>query len=279
MLENREFPFTENDFNYLIRLVALHSGISIHSSKYELVYNRLARRLRELGLKNFAQYCQRLQNGDEQELSNFLNALSTNETSFFRENHHFEFLAKKLLPAFFQRISDKQCPRLRLWSAGCSSGEEPCSIAIVLRENITDIDRWDAKILATDLDSNILDIASRGVYSRKKTGKVSKERLRRWFNVTKGDDESIEINNDIKRIIAYRWLNLMDVWPMQGLFDAIFCRNVTIYFDRSTRIKLIGRFADSLVNNGYLFVGHSESLFGLSDRFELTGKSIYQKVL
>ncbi len=277
-LLDREFTFTENDFNYLSRLASAHAGISIDSSKQELVYGRLTRRLRTLKLKSFAQYCRQLKAGDEQELTHFLNAITTNETSFFRENHHFEFLARELLPVLIRKKGDEKRPRLRLWSAGCSSGEEPCSIAIVLRETIPDIDRWDARILATDLDSNTLDIACRGIYAWRKIGDISPARRDRWLKLGKDTNDTAEVRENIKRLITYRQLNLMEAWPMRGSFDAIFCRNVAIYFARSSRIALLNRFADLLHKNGYLFVGHAESLFGLTDRFRLVEQGIYQKV-
>lgn len=275
----KEFLFTENDFQYLTQMVHDKSGISLKSDKHELVYGRLARRLRELGLKTFKQYCEVLKNDEDVEVVHFINAITTNVTNFFRETHHFEYLETTLLPELMQMKSSSYRPKLRIWSAGCSSGNEPYSIAMVLKECITDIASWDAKILATDLDSNILDIASKGVYPISSLDTVSEHRKKQWFKNGSGANEgTVKISHDLMDLISYRKLNLMDPWPMTGSFDVIFCRNVAIYFDTNTREKIIDRFADQLSDDGYLFVGHSETLFGISSRFECVGKTIYRKV-
>lgn len=277
--KGKEFLFTENDFNYLSQLAGTRTGINLSSGKRELIYGRLARRLRTLGLKSYKQYCDRLKDGDEEELTHFINAITTNVTSFFRENHHFEFLAKNLLPNLVKKHDGVNRPRLRVWSAGCSSGEEPYSIAMVLQESIPEIDLWDAKILATDLDSNILDKASRGVYPLQRIEDISLARRKRWFN--QGIDNNAgttKVRDELRRMITYRQLNLTEEWPMRGPFDVIFCRNVTIYFDKPTRIMLLNRFANLLSEGGHLFVGHSESLFGLTDRFRSVDRTIHQKV-
>lgn len=275
----KEFLFTEQDFTYLVQLAGTRAGISLSSSKRELVYGRLARRLRELGLKSFKQYCDRLKEGNEEELTQFINAITTNVTSFFRENHHFEFLEEKLFPDLIKKQNGLNRPRLRIWSAGCSSGEEPYSISMVLQESIPDIKHWDAKILATDLDSKILNIASQGIYPIQRIETLSLERRKRWFSLGIGGNAGMgKVKSELKQMVTCRQLNLTENWPMQGLFDAIFCRNVTIYFDKPTRIMLLNRFANLLSNDGYLFVGHSESLFGLTDRFRAVGRTIHQKV-
>ena len=276
---DKEFLFTEKDFRYLAQLAGTRGGISLSSSKRELVYGRLAKRLRALGLKSYKQYCERLKDGDEEELTHFINAITTNVTSFFRENHHFEFLEQNLLPNLIKKQNGVNQPRLRLWSAGCSSGEEPYSIAMVLQESNPEIRRWDAKILATDLDSNILDIASRGTYPLQRIQGVSLGRRKRWFSLGFGSNEgTCKVGPDIRQLVTFRQLNLTEEWPMRGPFDAIFCRNVTIYFDKPTRIRLLNRFANLLSDGGHLFVGHSESLFGLTDRFRSVGRTIHQKV-
>lgn len=277
--KSKEFLFTEKDFNYLAQLAGTQAGINLSSGKRELIYGRLAQRLRSLGLKSYKQYCDRLKEGDEEELTHFVNAITTNVTSFFRENHHFEFLAKNLLPDLINKQNGAGQPRLRLWSAGCSSGEEPYSIAMVLQESIPDIGSWDAKILATDLDSNILYKASQGIYPLQRIQDVSLARRKRWFSLGSGNNEGTgKVGNDIRQMITYRQLNLTEEWPITGPFDVIFCRNVTIYFDKPTRIMLLDRFANLLSDGGHLFVGHSESLYGLTDRFRSVGRTIHQKV-
>lgn len=279
MDNSREFLYTEKDFKYLAQLAGTRAGISLSSSKRELIYGRLARRLRELGLKSYKQYCERLKEGDEEELTHFINAITTNVTSFFRENHHFEFLEQNLLPDLINNRDDVKNPRLRLWSAGCSSGEEPYSMAMVLQESIPDIRRWDVKILATDLDLNILGIASQAIYPLQRMEGVSVGRRKRWLSLGTGNNEGTgKVGSDIRQMVTFRQLNLTAEWPMRGPFDAIFCRNVTIYFDKPTRIRLLNRFANILSDGGHLFVGHSESLFGLTDRFRSVGRTIHQKV-
>ena len=281
----KEYLFTDRDFSYLSKLAGELAGISLSSGKRELIYGRLAKRLRVLGLKDFKQYCDILKNGEEEEgdkeeRTHFINSITTNVTSFFRENHHFEFMADTLLPELIRKKNSDSQPQLRIWSAGCSSGKEPYSIAMVLKECIPDFERWDVKILATDLDSNILEVAKVGVYPKEHLKEISLDRRKRWFQTGRGSNEqSIKVTNDIKNIVTYRKLNLTEPWPMKGSFDIIFCRNVTIYFGRETRIDLLERFADLLNDKGCLFVGHSESLFGLTQRFSTVGRTIHRKIL
>jgi len=275
----KEFLFTGKDFSYLSKLAGELAGISMPPGKRELIYGRLVKRLRVLGLKNFKQYCEYLDEGDGDERTHFINAITTNVTSFFRENHHFEFLEDTLLPELVRKKSAESKPRLRIWSAGCSSGKEPYSIAMVLRECIPNIDRWDAKILATDLDSNILEVAKTGVYPIEHLNEIALGRRKRWFQMGRGANEkSIKVIDEIKEMVTYKKLNLTESWPIKGKFDIIFCRNVTIYFDRDTRIKLLDRFAEHLHDGGCLFVGHSESLFGLTQRFSTVGRTIHGKI-
>jgi len=275
----KEFVFTDRDFNYISQVIGERVGIELPDTKRELIYGRLAKRLRQLGIKSFKEYCNRLEQGDEEEFTNFINAITTNVTSFFRENHHFEFLKNKLLPELIQKQKHAVHPRLRIWSAGCSSGREPYSIAMVLKESIPDLERWDVKILATDLDSNVLGIARKGVYTIDHLGEIPQDNQKKWLKVGYGSNQGVfKIRDELKQLISYRQLNLLSSWPMQGLFDFIFCRNVTIYFDAENRGNVVNRFADKLVNEGHLFVGHSESLFGLTHRFEPVGRTIHRKI-
>lgn len=275
----KEFLFTENDFNYLSQLVGETTGITLKKEKRELVYGRLTKRLRVLGLTNFKQYCDRLRDGDDNEMANLINSITTNVTNFFREIHHFEFLQSTLLHEIAKSKTHQSHPKLRIWSAGCSSGNEPYSIAIVLKETIKNLNQWDAKILATDLDSNILSIAKEGVYPSSIIDKVSDSRKKKWFKYGSGSNQgSVKVSQELIDLIRFKQLNLIEEWPLKGLFDIIFCRNVAIYFDKNTREKLVDRFADHLTDNGYLFVGHSETLHGISNRFECVGKTIYRKI-
>lgn len=276
----KEFHLSDKDFNYLRKLVGERTGINLSPAKRQMVYGRLSRRLRELDLKSFSQYCELLKNGDEKELLEFTNAITTNLTSFFRELHHFEFLRQTLLPELLKNKSER---RLRIWSAGCSSGEEPYSIAMVVREVIPPIRGWDVRILATDLDSNMLKQGKEGVYSAAEhMNGMPKERIKRFILKGHGHNkEFIKVSPELQEIIIFKQLNLMHDWPMRGPFDFIFCRNVVIYFSKDTQKDtqkvLFDRFADLLETNGHLFIGHSESLYNVSHRFQSLGRTIYRK--
>lgn len=274
--QNREFAFTDRDFEFIRGLVTARTGISLGDHKRQLVYGRLSRRLRQLRLQSFAEYCDRLQADTDGELIELVNAITTNLTSFFREAHHFEYLRKKLLPALFECKARER--RLRIWSAGCSTGEEPYSLAMVLAETVPPGCGWDVKVLATDIDSNVLATAAAGVYPFERVASLAEPRLKRWFQQGTGAQHGkVKVNAALQELIAFRELNLMETWPMRGPFDAVFCRNVVIYFDKPTQRALFARFADILTNDGHLFVGHSESLFQVSDRFELIGQTVYRK--
>ncbi len=272
---DREFVFTDKDFEFIRQLVAEKTGIVLNDAKRNLVYSRLSRRLRQLGLEQFADYCGLLKAGDEGELVHFINAITTNLTSFFRENHHFEYLRDTLLPSLLQNKADR---RIRGWSAGCSTGEEPYSLAMVLREGLPE-SGWDARILATDLDSDVVAKAQRGVYAEERVNGISKDRLRRWFLRGKGGNAGlVQVRQPLRDLLSFQQLNLMHDWPLRGPLDFIFCRNVVIYFDKPTQKVLFDRYAELLPVGGHLFVGHSESLFKVTDRFELIGKTVYRKV-
>ncbi len=273
----REFEFTDDHFNHLRKLVGERTGISLSDAKRELVYGRLSRRLRKLGIDSFGKYCDLLSQGHEEELEQFTNAITTNLTSFFREPYHFDYLAQTVLPALMEKKD--RAARLRVWCAGCSSGEEAYSIAMVLKEAIPRLDSWDARILATDLDSNVLAIARDGVYDQERVEGLSNQRLKRWFLRGHGkSDGLVRVVPELQALISFNQLNLMHDWPMRGLFDVIFCRNVVIYFDKATQKALFARYANRLEPDGHLFVGHSESLLQVADRFRSIGRSTYRKV-
>ena len=276
----QQFEFTDHDFQYICDLVEDHAGIHLTDSKRELVYGRLARRLRHLGLGSFRQYCEILKQGDSGEFVQCINAITTNVTFFFREDHHFDYLATTVLPGVFKKYMHHTKPRLRIWSAGCSSGEEPYSIAMVLKKLVLFSGDLDIKILATDLDSDILDKARTGIYTRDQVGKAALRNNRHWFRKDPGKNERlVHIGPEIKELVFFKQLNLAAPgWPMQGPFDVIFCRNVMIYFSKETRQSLCDRFADFLTDDGYLFIGHSESLVSCTDRFKSVGKTIYRKI-
>jgi chemotaxis protein methyltransferase CheR len=270
----REFEFTDEDFHRIRGLVNLHTGISVSDAKRELVYSRLSRRLRHLRINSFDRYCSMVEAGDSSEVPQFVNAVTTNLTAFFREKHHFQHLAEKALPELMAKNSRER--KLRIWSAGCSTGEEPYSIAIAVRDYFKNKQGWDIKILATDIDSNVLKTASVGVYPEDRINNIPLEMLQSSFQKGIGSNlRMVKIMPELKEMISFRQLNLMEPWPMRGSFDIIFCRNVVIYFNKQNQKILFDRFANVLNTGGFLFIGHSESLFSISDRFELIGKTVY----
>lgn len=271
-----EFVFTDRDFEIVTRLVGEHTGIVLSSAKKQMVYSRLARRLRALQIHDFSSYLQQVNGDVNGELGNFVNAMTTNLTAFFREPHHFEYLAGEALPRL--QLANAHSRKLRIWSAGCSTGEEPYSIAMVVREVFPAASGWDLQILATDLDSNVLASAANGIYKAERVAGISQQRLRRWFLKGKGRNTGmVRVKPELRELVTFRQLNLMDPWPIKGPFDLIFCRNVVIYFNKDTQRKLVNRYAELMSPDANLFLGHSESLFKVSDRFKLIGNTIYQR--
>jgi chemotaxis protein methyltransferase CheR len=273
----REFDFTDADFQSLVKLARMHAGISLAESKRNLVYSRLSRRLRALGLRSFHDYRDHLEaNGTE--LESFINAISTNLTKFFREPHHFEHLRTNVTTSFARAAACGAGARLRVWSAGCSSGEEPYTIAAVLRREIPNVQRYDVRILATDIDTEMIAKGARGEYPPAAMEDVPRA-YRELLQPARADRLGIVVMDDaLRSLIAFRRLNLMDPWPFSGKFDAIFCRNVMIYFDASTKSALIDRFAQQLHRGGWLYIGHSESLIGSHPQLDLVGRTTYRRV-
>lgn len=273
---HRQFVFTPEDFEGLRRLVKEQAGINLSPAKEDMVYARLARRLRATGVSAFADYFT-LVNQDHDELVNLINAITTNLTAFFREPHHFDHLQQVVIPQLVLKKGRER--RLRIWSAGCSSGEEPYSLAMAVLDALPQPERWDIKILASDLDSSMVEKAAGGVYGLERLKEVDEARFKRWVQRGSGPSEGrVRMRQELRSLIAFRQLNLMDPWPMQHRFDIIFCRNVVIYFDKPTQRRLFDRYANQLDDGGWLYIGHSESLYGVSNRFCSLGKTIYQKV-
>jgi len=273
----REFDFTQADFDSLRTLVKEQSGITLGEAKRELVYGRVSRRLRALGLSAFADYRRMLAGPEGQaEMIEFINAVTTNLTSFFRESHHFDFLRDDYLR---QKVADaKGSRRLRIWCSAASTGEEPYSIAISVAEAIPEWERWDIRILATDLDTNVLQTCVDGVYGEDRVRGMQKSRLDRFFDVVGDrDDRRYKVKAELARMISFRQLNLMHPLPMKGPIDVIFCRNVIIYFDKDTQRALFSRIAPLQRPGDVLILGHSESLLKVSDAWTLMGKTIYRK--
>jgi chemotaxis protein methyltransferase CheR len=275
----REFDFSDADFRNLAQFAQAQTGISLADNKRNLVYSRLSRRLRALGLSSFREYRAYLAGeGGEEEIENFINSISTNHTKFFREIHHFEHLRTHVAMPFAQAAAGSAGRRLRVWSAGCSTGEEPHTIAVVLKREIADIARHDVRILATDIDTDVLGRAARGEYPATSVDDVPAN-YRSVFFAKDGADTNgkVAIDDQVRSLITFRRLNLMDQWPFRGPFDAIFCRNVMIYFDNETKTKLVDRFTSMLQPGGWLYLGHSESLMGAHPGLRLAGRTIYRR--
>ncbi len=272
----REYEFTRKDFDYLRRLSNARTGIVVTDEKYDMFYSRLSRRVRALGLRSFAEYCDYLDDAaNADEMVQLVNAITTNLTAFFRENYHFDYLANTALPEVVARNRGER--RVRVWSAGCSTGEEPYSLAMVLEE-VKALNGWDARILASDIDSNVLSHASAGIYAQSRLEGLSQQRLKAFFQKGKGQQAGkARVKPFLRERIDFAQINLMEP-PALERQDIIFCRNVIIYFDKETKRRLVARFADALADRGYLFIGHSESLYKVTDRFELIGNTIYRKV-
>ncbi len=273
-LNGREFAFSDADFEAIRDMVKQLTGINLSDSKRELVYGRVSRRLRTLRLSSFREYLDYLSQDADQEMMEFCNAITTNLTAFFRESHHFDYLGD-LLREMRQRGEKR---RLRFWSAGCSTGEEPYSLAMTIAEAIPDWERWDIRVLATDLDSQVLGHARKGRYSEDRVKTLGRQRLERFFHWQDDAQAGWQVNADLAAMITFKQLNLIQPFPMRGPLDAIFCRNVIIYFDKNTQRDLFQRISQLQTSGGLLFLGHSESLFKVSTDYNLLGKTIYQRV-
>jgi len=259
----------KSQFQTICEIVKKISGINLKEGKEALVKARLIKRLRALGFKDFDQYINYIQTKEGRaEITYMVDAITTNKTNFFRESAHFEFLRDRVL----KEVTIK---RLRIWSAACSSGEEPYSIAITLLEAIQDISKWDIKILATDISLEMLKKAKLGVYPLEGVKDVPVSLRNKYFVPIEGGYFAIKDN--VKNLIHFAYLNLMDPWPMKGPFDVIFCRNVMIYFSKETQQTLVNRFYDILKSGGYLLVGHSEGLVSVRHNFKYVRPATYRK--
>ena len=267
-----EHYLTDTDFKRIRTMIYDLTRIKFDDGKKSLVQARLNKRLRALGLANYKQYL-RLVEADQSgaELSNLVDSLTTNLTYFFREPDHFEYLGGDFLASHTEK-------RLRIWSAGCASGEEAYTIAMVLRESMEDLDGRDVLILATDVSARVLQTAKNGIYSVDRFKDTPAELREKYFErVSNPKIETYSAREELRKLIRFRRLNLMGTWPMKNPFDLIFCRNVMIYFDRPTQGELINRYHDALRPGGVLIVGHSESMTGIRHSFKKIQKTIYQR--
>lgn len=267
--QDPEFHFTAQDFERVRQLIYQHAGIHLSESKKAMVYSRLTRRLRATGLRRFDDYLQRLEDDDGAEWEEFSNALTTNLTSFFRETYHFPLLAEHI-----GRIRHRR--PLKLWCCAASTGEEPYSMAMTMVDLFAS-DKPPVEILATDIDTDVLARAAAGVYSEERIEQLSTDQRQRFFLKGSGRNAgSVRVRDELRKMISFQRLNLIDPqWPIKGPFDAIFCRNVMIYFDRATQRKILQNFTPLMASDALLFVGHSENFQHATDLFRHRGRTVY----
>ena len=273
-----DVPLTDKEFDALRTLIYDQAGICLRETKMALLKGRLTKRLRHYKYESFAQYYEHLTHKDPQgtELQEMINAITTNKTSFFRESHHFECLREQVLTPARQAAAQGKRSSLRIWSAGCSTGEEAYTIAITIAETLERLTTWDVKILATDIDTGVLEKGRRGIYPRDSVSDVPKAMLHKYFLSGKGKSSHlVQVKPALRNLVRFARLNLMEPWPFRGKFDAIFCRNVIIYFDRDSQRHVLEGFARYLKPNGRFFAGHSENLFWMGDFFHPVGHTVY----
>lgn len=261
LVANTEYSFTLKDLHLISDIMKNDTGIVLTEAKANLVYSRLAKRIRKLGLSGFSDYCALIKTSEgAQERKQMMAALTTNVTSFFREPHHFEHLRTKILPDLVRRA--KAGEKIRMWSAACSSGQEAYSMALTIFQLLPDANSYDIRILATDIDENILAIANAGIYEKSLLTPVKAELKQAWFTPVEGQQDHFQVKDELRRLIAFKHLNLVGNWPMKRKFQVIFCRNVVIYFGQTTQETLWSRFVPLLDEGGVIYVGHSERISG-----------------
>ncbi len=270
-----EFVLTAGDFSHLAAMLHSETGITLHEGKATLLYSRLAKRLRALGMSGFGEYRKLLADpaSGKEERGLMVRALTTNVTRFFREPHHFDHLRTTVLPPLLKAA--ERGGRVRLWSAACSSGQEPYSLALTILRLLPDVSRLDIKILATDIDASVLAQARLGSYTAEAVEAIPAELRTRWLQRS---ESGFQVSEAMRQMITFRELNLIGTWPMRARFDAIFCRNVVIYFAEDTQAQIWQRFSPLLTPGGYLYIGHSERLSGpaLAD-FSSEGITTYRR--
>lgn len=266
---DREFVFTDADFERVRKLIYEHAGIFLAPIKRDMVYSRLVRRLRTLGLRAFVDYLSVLEKGDEKEWEIFVNSLTTNLTYFFREAHHFEILAAHMRQATRRPY--------RIWCSAASTGEEPYSLAMTACEAFASLTP-PVEIFASDIDTNVLRTAEQGIYGMDRLEKLSESRMQKFFlKGTGSKDGFARVRPELQKLITYRRINLLDPrYPLDGSFDALFCRNVMIYFDKKTQYSILQKFKPLMQGDGLLFAGHSESFLHAADLFHSIGRTVYQ---
>lgn len=282
LLAQQPADLTDREFQRISQMVYEHCGINLHEGKRELVRARMATRLRAGGFRSVGDYLEHvLADKTGSEFTTLIDTVSTNLTSFFRESRHFDYLSQKFLPDLIESRQRDGQRRIRVWSAGCSSGEEPYTLAMTLLESVRDPAGWDIKILATDISTKVLKLAEAGHYGEERVRSVPQQIRGKYFAADRkaaaGAPATYRVADHARKLISFRHLNLMAPWPFTGPFDFIFCRNVMIYFDKPTQEKLVNRYHDCLAKGGLLFTGHSESLTGIAHKFRYVEPTIYQK--
>ena len=277
VMASGEYPLTRRDLQQIASMIYSDAGIFLNDTKASLVYSRLSKHIRQLGLRGFRDYCDLVSSpAGAAERKEMLSFLTTNFTRFFRENHHFEHLKNEVLPALVQRA--KSGGRVRIWSAACSDGQEPYSIALTVLSVLPNAADYDFKILATDIDPKILALARAGAYDENALETVTQPMRKQWFTeVDVNGRRKWQVDDKLKKLITFNELNLLGNWPFKGPFDVIFCRNVVIYFDKPTQMRIWSRFAENLPVGGHLYIGHSERVSGESkDWFDNIGITTYR---
>lgn len=274
-----ELELSQRDFLRFKTLIHEQCGINLHEGKKELVRARLSKRLRQTGHKNFSAYYNFLINdASGEELVLMLNAISTNLTSFFRESKHFDFLLQEVFPRFENRLNSVRSEELHVWSAGCSTGEEPYSLAMCFNEYFGSDVQKGVKILATDISTQVLTSANAGVYPAARTANIPQHMLRKYFQKGYGKMSGyVRLKAGIRQMVEFQRLNLMNPFPFKEKFDVIFCRNVMIYFDKNVQETLVNKYYGSMKTEGYFFIGHSESLMKLNHPFKYVKPTVYCK--
>ncbi len=275
-MENDDISLSDKEFSDVKKRLLEVAGISLSDAKRTLVISRLSKVIKKLSLKSFASYLDFLDSpkANNANKQDFVNALTTNLTRFYREDHHFDHLQKHIaqMIALKPRTGSNGKPRLRIWSAGCSTGQEPYTIAMSLLSKFPELKRWDFKILATDIDTDVINKAAKGVYPESELAGLDAGRAKIF---ERPGDGTIRIPKAMRDLVIFKPLNLFHQWPIRGPFDAIFCRNVAIYFDKPVQNELFSKLGDVLASDGFMYIGHSENVGRNSSKFQLVGKTIY----
>jgi chemotaxis protein methyltransferase CheR len=276
-VRDKAFSLNSVEFNFVCTFVYDSTGIVLNEGKREMLYRRLTRITRERNLRDFSAYCDLLKSQPEKERDYFINAITTNLTSFFREQHHFDYMTQHEIPRIIKNAGANK--RLRIWSSASSTGEEPYSIAMTVNEAMKAVmTQWDVKLLATDIDSDVLAKGKLGVYEEKRIEDIPNKLKEKYFR--KGSHQNklnVKVAKELQNLITFKQLNLLHEWPMKGPFDIIFCRNVIIYFDKKTQLELFERYYELLKPGGLLMLGHSENLGQYQQYFENVGRTIFRK--